>query len=499
MNRYAMNKKYLLSIIFIFCLFPFNEIKAQENKKYTFDEIIRIAREQSPMAVLARHRFRSSYWEYRTYKARFLPNLTLNSTIPDLNRSIDRITLQDGSDAFVERKLINSSANLDLSQNIPFTGGSIFMNSDLQRIDILGENGKTSYLSYPVSIGFNQPINGYNQYKWLREIEPLKYMEAQKEYIQSLEEVSVKAVNNFFDLATAQKNLVIAEINYSNADTLYRIAKGRYQLGTIAENELLQMELSFLNAGTALNEAQIDLEIKKFQLNSFLGLSQYENIELVISPEIPEITIKISEALEKAKMNNPEVLDRQQQLLEAEQSVAKAKSEKGVNANLYASFGLSKSAADFANVYSNPQDQERVRIGFEVPIVDWGLGRGRYKMAMSAQEVARVNIQQAEMDFQQTILLEVMQFNLQDDQLKIASKADTIANLRYDVTKQRFLIGKISVLDLNVAQSERDVAARGYLNALRNYWLYYYNLRSKTLYDWQNDTPLLQDFDILVE
>jgi outer membrane protein TolC len=494
-----MNKNYLLTIIFIIVLFPSYQLRAQESRKYTFDEILRIAREQSPMAVLARHRFRSSYWEYRTYKAGLLPNLTLNSTIPDLNRSIERITLPDGNDDFVDRKLINSSANLDLRQSIPFTGGNIFMSSDLQRIDILGDNGKTSYLSYPVSIGFNQPINGYNQFRWQREIEPLKYREAEKNYLQALEDVAVRAVSNFFDLATAQKNIEITRINYANADTLYRIAKGRYQLGTIAENELLQMELSFLNAGAALNEAQIDLEIKKFQLNSFLGLSQYENIELAISSEIPEITIDISDALEKAQMNNPEVLDRQQQLLVAEQNVDKAKSEKGVNANLYASFGLSKSAADFADVYVNPQDQERVRVGFEVPIVDWGLGRGRYKMALSAQEVARVNVQQAELDFQQTILLEVMQFNLQDDQLKIASKADTIANLRYEVTKQRFLIGKISVLDLNVAQSEKDVAARGYINALRNYWRYYYNLRSKTLYDWQYDSPLLEDFDILLE
>ena len=61
----------------------------------------------------------------------------------------------------------------------------------------------------------------------------------------------MSAVMNFFSLALAQINKQIAEMNYSNADTLYRIAKGRYQLGTIAEDELLQMQLSWLNAETA--------------------------------------------------------------------------------------------------------------------------------------------------------------------------------------------------------------------------------------------------------
>ncbi len=472
--------------------------RSQETREYGFEDILYIARQRSPQAVLARHRFRQSYWEYRTYRAEFLPTLRMNAVIPDLNRSIDRITLPDGSDAFVERKLVNSTANLELSQNIGWTGGSIFMSSDLQRIDILGDDGGSSYLSYPVSIGIRQPVNGYNEMKWQREIEPLKYQKAEREYIQSLEQVTLRAVQYFFDLALAQKNIEIAEMNFSNADTLYQIAKGRYQLGTIAENELLQMELAFLNTGTELNQAEIDLEINKFQLNSFLGLNQEDNIKLIIPAEIPDLEVELGLALERARINNPDVLERQQQLLEADQEVQRAKSEKGLNATLFASFGLSQQAETLKEVYLNPQDQERVRVGVELPILDWGLGKGKYQMAKSAQEVIKTNVQQAEIDFQQEVLLEVMQFNLQDEQLRIAAKADTIALNRFEVTKQRFLIGKINVLDLNVAQTEKDVAARGYLSALRNYWTYFYNLRSLTLYDWLNEEPLEEDFDILL-
>ncbi len=315
-----MNKRiFVLAGMAVLFLLPAQDLFSQQKvRSYTLKDVILIARQQSPMAITAKHRFRGSYWEYRTYQAGFLPTLTLNTTMPDLNRSIDKITLPDGNDAFVERKLINSSADMELRQNIGLTGGSIYMRSDLQRIDNLGKDGGTSYLSYPVNIGLQQPINGYNQYHWERQIEPLKYQEAQRNYIQTLEQVSLRAVNYFFDLALAQKNLDIAKVNYSNADTLYRIAKGRYQLGTIAENELLQMELSYLNAGTDLNSAQIDLAIKKFQLNSFLGIGQDVNIQLSIPVEIPDMEINLQRALDAAQANNPDVLDRQQQLLEAE-------------------------------------------------------------------------------------------------------------------------------------------------------------------------------------
>ncbi|MCK4922508.1 MAG: TolC family protein [Bacteroidales bacterium] len=492
-----MSKKiYLLLIISILFSIPGN---AQEVRKYTFEEIIYIARQNSPMAIMSRHRFRQSYWEFRTHKAEFLPTLTLNSQLPDLDRSIVSDFLDDGTEAFIPRNRIKNSFNVELEQNIGFTGGSIFVSSDLQRIDILGSDGVTSYLSNPISVGIRQPINGYNDLRWLKEIEPLKYETAKKEYINDIEQVTLRSVNYFFDLAVAQKNIEIAELNYANADTLYRIASGRYQLGTIAENDLLQMELAYLNTGTALNEANIDLEIKKFQMNSFLGLGQDENIELIIPAEIPELYIDLNRALEEAWKSNPDIMDRKRQLLEANRDVERTKSEKGLNAMLYANFGLTQQANLLNEVYLNPQDQEVVRLGIEIPILDWGLGRGKYKMAQSALELTRTTVQQAEMDFQQEVYLAVMQFNLQDDQLEIAFKADIIGEKRFEVTKQRFLIGRISVLDLNVAQTEKDQATRSYLSALRNYWNYFYNLRSLTLYNWVEDSRLEEDFDALIE
>ena len=468
---------------------------SQETRKYTFDEIILIARQQSPQAVLARHRFRQSYWEYRTYRASFLPTLSMDATLPNLNRSIERVTQDDGSDAFRERSLVNSAASFELSQNISLTGGSIFMSSDLERIRFMNDSIPTSYSTTPVSIGLRQPINGYNEFKWERQIEPLKYERAQRQYVQSLEQVTLRTINFFFDLLLAQKNIEIAQLNYSNADTLYQIARGRYQLGTIAENELLQMELAYLNTGTALNKANIDLEIKKFQLNSYLGLPQDIDIELIIPKDIPKLEIELQRALEEAWGNNPDILERRQEMLEAEKEVSRTKSEKGLNATLFASFGLTQQAFDFKDAYTDLDNEQRAVVGIQIPLIDWGLGRGKYRMAQSAMEVTRTNVQQAEMDFQQEVLLEVMQFNLQDDQLVIAAKADTIALKRFEVSKQRFLIGRISVLDLNVAQTEKDEAARAYLSTLRNYWNYFYNLRSLTLFDWMENKPLQQNFE----
>ncbi len=488
-------KKYLLALVIVCSGLSLYGQEDSIYLKLTLDDVVELAREQSPMATMARHQFRRSYWEYRSYKASFLPSLTLNAEIPDLNRTIESVIQNDGSELFVDRAVMNSSLDARLSQNVSFTGGNIFMTSSLARIDNLGDPASHSYLAYPATIGFNQPINGYNEFKWERKIEPAKYEEAKKNYIHSLERVSNIAVGYFFDLVLAQINLQIAHKNFANTDTLYHIAEGRYQLGTIAENELLQMELSYLNSGTAMNKGNIDLEVKKFRLRSFLGFNEMANIQLDVPLSIPGTEIDYFRALQEARENNPDILEMQRQLIEAEQSVALARSQKGLQANLFALYGLSKNAEDLGGVYSDPKDQQRLRVGFEVPILDWGQGRGRYRMAQSAEEVTKTNVLQAQTDFEQEVFLQVMQFNLQDDQLVIASKADTIAQKRYEVTKQRFLIGKIDVLDLNVALEEKDVARRQYVQALRDYWDYFYSLRTLTLYNWINDNKLEEDFN----
>ncbi len=492
-----MRKKIVLFLFILTCSFP---LFPQEVESLTLNEILELARNQSPDAIMAKHRFRANYWEFRTYVAKYRPSLTLSGTIPEYNRLFEKeFDFSTGQDQYVEKNTNSSSLNLSLSQNIGLTGGSIFMQSGLTRFDVLGDDGSSQYISTPVSIGFIQPISGYNSFKWEKKIEPLKYEEAKKDFLNNIEDVHLKGVNLFFNLALAQQNLEISEVNYSNSDTLFRIAQGRYQIGTIAEDELLQMELRFLNSGNDLRQAGIDLQVREFRMRSFLGFNDNIKVELIIPDEIPEMEVDVQKAISQANENNPELLALERQLLEAAMNVAEAKSEKGLNADLFATYGLTQRAEDFSNAYVDPRSQQRVRIGLEMPIVDWGLGKGRYKMAQSSQEVVKTTVQQARTDFEQNIFLNVAQFNLQDDQLFSAAKADTIARKRYEVSKQRFLIGKIDVLDLNVADTEKDVAKREYLSALRNYWTYFYTVRRITLYDFENDLPVSTDFTKLVD
>ncbi len=487
-----------LLLLIIFTNFLFAEISFAENpSQYTLEEVLIIAGKNSPEAQMARHRFLGSYWQHRSYKAEYLPHLRFDGTIPNLNRNISAITLPDGSDVFIRRSLATSSGALTLNQTIGLTGGQLFVSSGLQRIDLIRDDAtEVSYLSTPVNVGFRQPLFAYNPYKWERKTEPLKYEEAKRKYIDDLETISINASTLFFNLLLAQINIDISEVNLSSNDTLYQIAKGRFSLGKIAENELLQMELNLLNSEASYEQALIDHQAALFQLRSFLGIEGSESIELIPPQEIHELKVDVNKALDEAKKNRPDIIAQQRYLIEAESEVSRAKAESRINANLFAVFGYTQSAEQIDAAYIDPLDQQQLSIGVSIPIIDWGVGKGKVKMAQSNRELVQTTVKQALNDFEQEVYLRVMEFNMLENQLYIAQKADEIAERRYDVTRKRFLIGRIDIIELNLAIEEKDRAKQRYLSALRTYWRGFYEMRKLTHYDFLNNKPIDVNFDI---
>lgn len=494
-----MKRVKAFSLVILLAVFVSLPAMSQDIKRLTLDEVVRLASEQSPNALIAKHRFRASYWQYRTFVAEYRPILALSGNLPDYSTAYNRVWNSVAQQwEYASTNVLQTSGNLSLAQNIGLTGGSISLFSDLTYEKNFETDGER-YITSPLNVRLTQPLFRYNELRWQKKIEPLKYEEARKSYLRDVENVHMMAVQYFFNLALAQINREIAETNMQNADTLYQIAKGRYNLGTIAEDELLQMELSYLNAGTAINESEMNLRDRELKLRSFLGFNQSVRLELLIPGEVPDLEVEVSEVLRLAEENNPELIALERQLVEAKSSVAQAKAEKGLNANLTASYGLRDQDPLLDLAYDKPNQQQTIRVGFSLPILDWGQGRGRYKMAQSSEELTRVQVEQSRIDFEQNLLLDVQQFNIQGDQVRIAAKSDTVAAKMFEVTKQRFLIGKIDVLELNNADTKKDQNKRNYIQALNNYWTYYYNMRSLTLFDFITRKPLETDYEKLVE
>jgi outer membrane protein TolC len=72
----------------------------------------------------------------------------------------------------------------------------------------------------------------------------------------------------------------------------------------------------------------------------------------------------------------------------------------------------------------------------------------------------------------------------------LSAKADTVAQKRFEVAYNRYVIGRIGIDNLYIAQNEKDQAVQQYLQALRAYWAAYYRLRMVTLYDFETNSSI---------
>lgn len=469
-----------------------------KTRTLTLAEAIEISREQSPDALNAKQNFRKSYWEFRSFRASNLPSLGLTSTLPNVVQNISPYLNPDGSQTYVSSKYISAQANLALTQKIGITGGTIAVNSYLSGIHNVNSANASPFLSYPVNIELNQPIFTYNPYRWDRKIKPLKFSLAKRKYIEDIEQISITTSNHFFTLLQAQVEKKIAATNLSNYDTLYRIAKGRYQLGKIAENDLLQLELNFLQAQAAVENAELALDNAQFRFKSYLRIQDSVPVILLPPGDINFFKIDPQKAVMLANENSSSSLDFKKRLLEAASAVNFAKLDGRFDAQIHALIGLQQSGPTVPEAYQNPLDQRQISVGLTIPIVDWGVANGQIKMAQSQEEIVKNSVEQEIIDFQRNVFLKVIEFNMQQNQLKIAAKSDTVARKSYEVTKGRYLIGKInSILDLNNAQIETDNSQKKYYYALQTFWRSYYEIRKMTLFDFLKNEPLpfdLQDF-----
>src|SRR5664279_3552326 len=210
-----MKKLLLISLIAVFVCTSAG-LFAQEIKKLTFDEVIKLSEEQSPNALIAKHRFRTSYWEYRSYQAQYLPSLTLSGLTPDFSNGLTKV-YDSGTDQYIytSKNTISTMGTLSLSQNIGPTGTVIALSSDMTLYKDIALKLPVNYISDPAYIRITQPIRQYNTLKWQKKIEPVKYDAARKAYLSNIEGVHMNAVMNFFSLALAQINKQISEMNYS--------------------------------------------------------------------------------------------------------------------------------------------------------------------------------------------------------------------------------------------------------------------------------------------
>ncbi|GAO31365.1 TolC family protein [Geofilum rubicundum] len=445
----------------------------------------------------------ADYWAYRSFKADLLPSVNLQATpLAYSNASQLRYNSENQSDEFIRTENLHSALNLNVSQKVAATGGTFFVQSELGRIENYGINDYTQYSSRPFRIGYQQDLFGFNAMKWQRKIEPLLFEKAKQEYLLSTENMHITTINYFFGLVSAYIQMEMAQTNIKNTENLLEVAHRRFELGTVSREELLDLRLSNNNAQINLQQAGLNFREAKENLLNFLMLPVDTELETVIPENTPVTEVDVQLVLEKAIDNNPEILQLEQNILESQRNVEQANKARHFQAGVDVSYGISKDDGNYLesgqlkDVYSPEfEDYQQLSLGINIPILDWGRKKGQYEMAKSRHEIVQVAGRQSLQQFKQNAVTRAIAFNIQKSRVESAALSDTLANESYELTMTRFSAGQADVLRLTSSQNAKDNARLQYINALANYWNYYFILRQLTLFDFESNNNIEFDED----
>lgn len=486
--------KIILLIITIICA----TTAMGKVRQLTLDEAITLARVQSLDAAMALDELRSAYWQYRIYRAGLLPEVQFTATLPAFSNNYSSYQNSDGSYTFVRNNYMQMNGGVSVQQSLWATGGTLSLSTSLDYLKMFSGDKQERYMSVPLALTLSQPIFGVNSAKWNRRIEPVRYAEAQAAFLSATEQVTMSAISYFFNLLLAHENVNIARQNLTNAEGLYTVAQTKHSMGKISDNDLLQLRLNVLNARASLTDNESSLKSNMFSLRSFLMLDEETEIVPVMPESFSTPTLVYEDVLQKALQNNSITKNLTRRRLQADYDVATARGNMR-SINLTAQLGMDGTGQRFSDAYNPLNENQYVKVGVQIPLLDWGKRRGRLRVAQSSREITAGRLELEMRSFKQELFILVEQFNNQRRQMEIAAEADTIATRRYNSNVETFKIGKISTLDLNDAQVSKDQARRGRLTELMYYWYYWYRLRSITLWDYENNCNIDADFERLLK
>ena len=243
-------------------------------------------------------------------------------------------------------------------------------------------------------------------------------------------------------------------------DTLFNLNKGRFEVGKIGENDLLQSELALLQARTQLDGAKLDFARANAALKRLLSLPPDAPIDITVPTDVPMTEVDTAVAVEQALRNQSRTTTTQLQAVQAKRRVTEAKLNNGFGATISATVGFNQRASVLDEAYRDLAQRQQYGVTVQMPIVQWGNRKGQVEAARADEDRANANARATRDAAAEEAHFAALQLEQSARNLALSAKADTVAVKRFEVAKNRYIVGKIGIDNMYLAQNERDGALR---------------------------------------
>jgi len=441
------------------------------------DNCILIALEKNYSLQNSQRDLLSSNSSLRSARAEFLPhvNISANTTY----------SVSDVND-FHTRHL-NEGIGIDISQRVP-TGGR---NAGLS---VNAEYGKDRFKYTP-----NDVIEDYRQYASNASAEfthpllkgagrevgmsnlnlsKISNEQAKINYILDKRDVIVRVISEYNSILSSKLQIKVSQSAVEDRKRLHQEALIRYNLGLVAESEVLRAEVQLLSEQTNLISVMQAYEEALDSLLITLGLPLSEKIYIVEDiPSKKEIYAPMPELDECIKS----ALENRLEIKKSELSAKSAEIRYKVAANnvlpildFFTSFSVSDSDRESKNAQGLTNPYYDVGLDFSMPFPNIENREARYQAKLDL-ETAKTNLDILIQNVTKDIKSAYRDLQTIKEQIKIDEKNLEQARKSLELENGRFKFGLNTSNDVIVAQDALLKAESNYIRRLLNFKIVYTN------------------------
>lgn len=489
-------KKIMLAVIFLLGM----PLLSHGQLSLTIDKALDIAEENSP-TLRRSHMNLERYQETLTAQRASLKSkfsLNLNPVGYEKNRRFDNRLSQ-----WYTNESFTSSGTFRIDQPILWTDGEISLINTFgwqdNNSNIDGDKNSNKAFNNNLYLQLSQPIFTYNKRKMeLKQIE-YDYENANISYALQRLNTEKDITNQFYSVYMAQSQLAITREELANAQQSYDIIKNKVEADLAAKDELFQAELNLATARSSVEEQQVSLENAKDRLKQTLGMNLQEDLMVFAEIDIKPIDVNLQQAISHGLQSRLELRQREIESDELDFDMIRTKALNEFKGDISLSFGLIGDNNRFDKIYENPTQNPRVAISFTVPIFDWGEKKARIRAQKVAQNINKLDFHEDKVDIELNIRQVWRSLENLRTQIKIAQQNVENAQLTYDLNLTRYREGDLTGMEMSQFQTQLSNKKISYTQALINYKIELLNLKILSLYDFENDLPIVPMKDLISE
>ena len=387
----------------------------------------------------------------------------------------------------------NSFGNFSVIQPIVATDGTISLINRIGYIDNYSEfqDIRTKTYSNNLYLQLDQPIFTYNRTKiQLKELE-LNLENAMISNALQLLSLEQAVTQSFYTFYQRQNNLEIARDEYENQIISYEITKNKVDADLSAQEELYQAELNLATSKSTVENNQVLLENAADDFKLLLGVDLTE--ELAVEVDINFVTreVDLNTAISHGLENRMELRQRAISMERSQFELIRTKALNEFKGSVSLSLGVFGDNERAPDIYDAPAVNPQVAISFNMPIFDWGENKARMDAANANFEITKVDLEVERNQIMIDIRKAYRSLQNLENQIEIAEQNVKNANLTYDINLERYKNGDLTSIDLNRFQSQLSEKKGTYADALINYKIELLNLKILSLYDFENQEPVI--------